>query len=289
MTDIVIHHCKLRVVRQDGWTWGPEPQRLLQSAMRTLPALLARQLAELWEDERDYEIAAPVRITIPVRMSELMAVDMEHTDSDTTLELPPLPALHSRLAQALRLTFLRDHFTPTETAHARATPVADSHELKAQMSPSEPQWSGTLLRLLLSWCEQGVLATRLELCTLPSLEAWYRSLCTTGRPITRRQYRSATRSTPPLAPRLARTLPAPAPHRDAMLRRWLLLAVETAHHLGVLPGDAVVQQALHQVFPLLHTRCRRLPPLRRLSSCMLLARGTPTPWKNHYLRLQIRQ
>ena len=51
MTDIVIHHCKLRVVRRDGWAWGPEPQRLLQSAMRTLPALLARQLAELWEDE----------------------------------------------------------------------------------------------------------------------------------------------------------------------------------------------------------------------------------------------
>src|SRR5262249_38330320 len=49
---------------------------------------------------------------------------------------------------------------------------------------------------------------------------------------------------------LASTLPAPPPHRAAMLRRWLLLAVAIAHHSRGLPGHAVGQQALHQVFPL---------------------------------------
>ena len=248
MADIVIHHCKLRIVRRDGWAWGPEPQRLLQSAMRMLPALLARQLEGLWEDGDDYEIAAPVRITIPVRMSELMAADVEHASSDSTLEDAPLSALHSRLAQALRLTFLRDHSPPAGTAHAGQLQSQKSRE-EMDMA-SELRWSSTLLCLLLSWYEQGVLATRLDLCALPPLEAWSESLCTMHSPSL-----AGVTAVPPeaidhLLRDLAPTIPDPTPNRAAMLRRWLALAVAIVHHLGALPGDAVVQQALHQVLPL---------------------------------------
>jgi hypothetical protein len=217
--------------------------------MRTLPSLLADQLASLWDDETDYEIAAPVRITIPIHMSELMAANVEHASSDSTLEVAPLSALHSRLAQALRLTFPRDHSAAAETVHAGQLQSPKSRMEEMDVSP-ELQWRGMVLRLLLSWYEQGVLATRLDLCALPPLEAWYRSLCTTHS-----QSLAGVTAVPPeaidhLLHDLATTLPAPTPNYAAMLRRWLALAVKIVHHLGALPGDAVVQRALDQVLPI---------------------------------------
>jgi hypothetical protein len=249
MVDIDIHHLTLRIVRHDGWSWGPEPQRLFQSAMRTLPELLARQLAELWDDEADYEIVTPVRITIPVRLHELLTVDATPTGSDSTLENVSLPSLHTRLAQALRSTVLGEHFTPAEMGHAeprqsRKVPVEQMHV------PPGFQRHGTLLRLLLTWYEQGVLAARLELCTLPSLETWCRSMYATGDQAPAGVTSVSPETLTHWLHDFAATLPAPATDRAAMLRRWLVLAVAITHGLGVHPGDAAVQQALQQILPL---------------------------------------
>jgi len=267
MVDIDIHHCKLRVVRHDGWAWGPEPQRLLQSVMRMLPELLARQLAELWDNEAEYEIAAPVRITIPVRLHELLAADAPPTGRDATLENVSLPAFHARLAQVLRSTLRGEHFTPAEIGHAESRP---SHKVPVEQLHIPPglQGYGALLRLLLSWYDQGVLAARLELCTLPSLETWCRSMWGTGD-----QVPAGVTAVPPetLSQWLhdfAATLSVPAQDRAARLRRWLFLAVAMTHALGVHPGDASVQRALQQILPLSGSDGDTSPP-----PSVLLSRG----------------
>src|SRR5262249_11475352 len=116
MATVVIHHCKLRIVRRHGWAWGAEPQRLLQSAVHILPELLARQLAGLWDDEVQSDITVPVCLTIPVRLSDLLAAHEAHTDPDLALDATPLPALHTRLVHTLRRAFLEDHPLPAEPA-----------------------------------------------------------------------------------------------------------------------------------------------------------------------------
>src|SRR5260370_36684914 len=72
MSDVLIHRCTLRVVRRGGWSWGPDPKRFLDQVMRTFPALLAKKLGAFLGDEVDREIAAPIRIRIPVRLGDLM-------------------------------------------------------------------------------------------------------------------------------------------------------------------------------------------------------------------------
>ena len=55
-------------VRVYGWSWGPEPRKLLQSAVNALPELIARELAGLWPDDAEIEIAArraPAAVRLP--------------------------------------------------------------------------------------------------------------------------------------------------------------------------------------------------------------------------------
>src|SRR5258708_38062366 len=73
MVDITIHHCTLRIVRHGGWSWGPEPRKLLQIAIKALPELLEAEIAKLWPDDVELEFAAPVSFSVPLRMAELMA------------------------------------------------------------------------------------------------------------------------------------------------------------------------------------------------------------------------
>src|SRR5215471_11854713 len=71
MPDILIHRCTLRVVRRGGWSWGPDPKRFLHEVMRSFPALLARKLQEFALVD-DREVAAPIRVHIPIRLGDFM-------------------------------------------------------------------------------------------------------------------------------------------------------------------------------------------------------------------------
>src|SRR5262249_45109810 len=175
MATVVIHHCKLRIVRRHGWAWGAEPQRLLQSAVHILPELLARQLAGLWDDEVQSDITVPVCLTIPVRLSDLLAAHEAHTDPDLALDATPLPALHTRLVHTLRRAFLEDHPLPAEPAPARQPRPLTSPSEPPLLSP-EMRRGTAVMCLLLSWHEQGVLSKTPALCYLPSLTPSYREV-----------------------------------------------------------------------------------------------------------------
>ena len=71
MDAIRIRHCRLRVVRHGGWSWGADPRRLVDQVTQRLPAWLAQALAEQLADCPPDLTMPQLRLRIPVRMSEL--------------------------------------------------------------------------------------------------------------------------------------------------------------------------------------------------------------------------
>src|SRR5437868_698106 len=116
MANITIHRCKLHIVRRGGWSWGPEPRKLLQSAVNALPELIARELAGLWPDDAEVEIAAPIRIRVPLSMSELLAAATMSYSDEATHPPSPRDALSVRIAHAIRATVEQEAIEPIELA-----------------------------------------------------------------------------------------------------------------------------------------------------------------------------
>lgn len=62
---ITVHRCVVRVVRQGGWSWGPDPRNLVQQVLDALPDLLAERFDEqLAGDGPDVEIREPVQVSV---------------------------------------------------------------------------------------------------------------------------------------------------------------------------------------------------------------------------------
>ena len=63
------------MVRHGGWSWGPQPQRLVDQVLAALPGLIAERLADLAPDDasEDVEITEPVRITVSLPLADLLS------------------------------------------------------------------------------------------------------------------------------------------------------------------------------------------------------------------------
>lgn len=66
MTDVVVRHCVVRVVRRGGWAWETTPQRLVDRVIAALPQLIDGYLDGLSVPDGDVEITEPVRIAVRV-------------------------------------------------------------------------------------------------------------------------------------------------------------------------------------------------------------------------------
>jgi hypothetical protein len=290
VAEVFIHHCKLRIVRRDGWSWGPEPRRILQTAIRRLPELIARRLENLWPEGADFEIAAPVRISVPVRMSELLAAGESLTVELPAKDHPPHSALSARLEQAVKAAFEAvipaSHETGPaatliiapgafdaapgsfgETAFARPINMGSRNPSAESASLCGEAW----LSLILSWREQGALAARLELLSPTMLETWHRKLLAFDN---RQESESSPDSSPaverllteifdelsPVAKRRSAVSPQQsgaansdsvmASERVAVLRRRILSLVELTARSNAMPGSRHVQEILDRAFPL---------------------------------------
>ncbi|HMG72001.1 MAG TPA: hypothetical protein VK582_00755 [Pyrinomonadaceae bacterium] len=176
MADINIHRCTLRIVRHGGWSWGPEPGKLLQSAIKALPDLLSNELSKLWEDDVELEFTAPISFRIPLRIAELAAV----TDAGRHLvstQTSTLQALGERVGQAARKALVGER----PVTGAAPEPEAQSTIDQAIYLEREDSNESAVFGVLRSWRRAGVLSRRLAAFSQTDLEAWLNRLIQNAR------------------------------------------------------------------------------------------------------------
>src|SRR5262245_47115839 len=71
MPDVVIHRCRVRVLRRGGWSWGPTPRELVNEVLRWLPQVLAARFGAETAEAGDTEIHELMRIIIPLKRDAL--------------------------------------------------------------------------------------------------------------------------------------------------------------------------------------------------------------------------
>lgn len=186
MTEIVIHRCSLRVVRRDGWSWGPQPKRLLERAMEALPELIASRLGEIWPDDESREIAAPVRITVPVTIDELASVGFENTATGRAAD-GRSSVVASKISQAFRSALIPGQLISSETETDLSDSISEretetdltdsiSSRIKKSLASVDGIPMSGVIEMLFRWHKDGVLAERLRQFSFSSLEAWQRAL-----------------------------------------------------------------------------------------------------------------
>ena len=250
MPDVTIHRCTLRVVRRGGWSWGPDPRGFAQHAARVLPELLEKALAGMFpgvsgEDE-DREIAAPVRIRIPVRMSELaMDAASQHPARPGTTAST---SLNQRVESALRaaLGLSSEPSTPPQPNGA-SSPVPSRF---AEEPPLNRSTEGEALpRLLLAWHEHGVLERRLAMLPLEQIETWHGRLWSDShRPVSPSPDVELVSQIEDLVS--ARAAISESTHRAAVLRRRILIAIQSAATLSLAPTHPSLWRTLDRLLPL---------------------------------------
>ena len=282
MADVTIQRCTLRIVRHGGWSWGPEPRKLLHSAINALPELLARELSKLWKDDVECEIAAPLKIAIPISIVELIAASQSAQHAEPTYaSSTTMQTICSRIGtaarQALGLGYEQvDHqfaeavanksgITPASLGRSRAVEVDavnNSRIAAARATPSRavgtteeifPDSSpGTaILQVLLSWRTSEQLLQRLADFSPAALEAWHARLMAIE------DFRIGVPSVPEetirtLVEQSAQLLPSAVGNRAAALRRRLAVLVEVMARLNLLSCPRLLCSIVDQTFPLSH-------------------------------------
>ena len=260
MPDILIRHCTLHIVRRGGWSWGPDPAKLVQNAVGIIAELLERKLPEFWSDDEDFEIAAPVRIRVPVRLHELLGVPSEYLDYSSS----PTSALDERFERAIEVAFapfVASFVSPS----APSEPDEDLRESYAATEQtrlgSDHIPGGSIQRVLLSWHERGLLEAYLAAFSLQALEVWHRRLLeASGASLPGvvssspeefiEQIRGIMNDLKENPLVIRGELTDRPPDRAAQLRYRLQAAVEVAARLGIAPHHPAVLKALDRTFPL---------------------------------------
>lgn len=252
MSSVLIHNCALRVVRHGGWSWGPDVERLLQAALRGLPDLIGRRLAAIWTDGMDVEINRTVRIDVPVRVMELIALGAKF------VELPDVPGgaaatLEARIDQAVKASFAPDRAPADSVVAPSALPSGPAALASAEPHPGFAQQlsQNAMANLLASWSHGDGLAARLLLFSESSLETWYASLASKAHGL--------SRATPPASGSTASIdtsvrsvrdslgIPASASaDRAALLSARLVLAAVASGKLSLPPDDPSLIQSVER-------------------------------------------
>ena len=165
MTRVEVRSCTVRVVRRDGWSWGPDPRQLLDGVLAAVPMLIADALASAVPAGAHGHVTRPVRIRVPISRAQLQALSRGGPAARSGSSRPAIrSALEPVLAAALRAELDR-----TDVLHSPSEPDAIT---------AAPQQSAgsSVLALLLRWHGQGVLADLLSRLPGPVLLSWHNAL-----------------------------------------------------------------------------------------------------------------
>jgi hypothetical protein len=248
MTEILIHHCTLRIVRRGEWSWGADPKRLVDNVVATFPALLARKLAELWPDADEREFAMPVRLRIPVRLSELWSVIVGGSANFRDEELRVHASLERQLESSLRAAFGVEGaprpsepqgFSGVETEFAQTVALSPAENIDAVQA------------LLLRWSEEGALDRRLAMLTEEQIAAWHSVIWRDPvTPVVGGE--AATLDLMARVDHFVQARVAALPHIDPAdrLRLRLLIASDAAARHGLPMSHALLRRALARFLPI---------------------------------------
>ena len=164
-SDIIVRRCTVRVIRHGGWSWGPQPRRLVDQVLAALPGLIAERLGELApEGAADIEITEPVRIAVSLTLADLLAGRFDpRQHAAVAVEPLPVPSLVTEPAP------------PQFAIHPYRTPLLE--QLPANLARSQRL---TLAEFLSGLAERGELTPILALLPVTTLEAWYQTLAFSG-------------------------------------------------------------------------------------------------------------
>lgn len=73
---VTIRRCVLRVRRHGGWSWGPDPDGLLNAATQALPQLIAKHVGEVTNRRATgtHRIVTPLRLRVTTTLEQLAAL-----------------------------------------------------------------------------------------------------------------------------------------------------------------------------------------------------------------------
>jgi hypothetical protein len=214
-----------------------------QDAVRVLPELLAKKLSALLPDDDELQIAAPVRIRLSLKMSELSDAAASVSSPDPAQSGTPFSStLDDRIETALRAALgLVQSPPPGRQASRPEHSIVDNLDVASFDDRSSE--ASALDRLLLAWHEQGVLERRLAVLSSQQLEIWHRRL--------RRNKETATVAEIDAAmmqriEALVLAYPPWPPSHDVVkhLRRQIVIVLAVAAKLGLPPGSGELWRVL---------------------------------------------
>jgi hypothetical protein len=185
-TDIVVRRCSVRVVRHGGWSWGPQPQQLIEQVIAALPSLIADHLGELpGNGMPDVEITEPVQIAVSLQLTDLLAdrfdpiqqlVITGNAESAPSPKSAPEPSPDSRSRSAIGSLAGSSRDTQLEAATA-AEGLREAPSLDYASSSASAFFQPTTLVEFLTWLfDRNELDDFLVLLPVGTLETWYQAL-----------------------------------------------------------------------------------------------------------------
>ena len=244
MPDVTIHRCTLRIVRHGGWSWGAAPNTLLQSAIKVLPELIARELGQYWTEEDDHEIAAPVHISIPIHLNELLAIGSAASHARDFNYDSEFSVVGQRINSAVRAALVDKCALPEGDAESVTTT-----RVREEVEQLRSRLESFVVEVLRAWQQQGVLAQRLAVFSAVALEAWHEYLVKQSNAA----IEFASEKIDAIASSIVeslRLMPLAAPTREGILRRRLIVIAEVLARFDLARCPAMVLSKLDEVIPL---------------------------------------
>lgn len=237
MVDIVINRCTLRLVRHGGWSWGPNPHKLREAATKLLPELIARKLADLFEDDEDIEITQPVRLAVKVKLADLLCNSGAFTAEGSKQSGTWVTTLNKQLEKTVAATTATGKsVTP---ALLQPMPSRKLHRTALTMSKVTP------LSVLLNWRNEGSLDRMLSGFNPAALSLWHNVIFS-------QSPQTGTEQAEPilaLAREIAATFKDPSAERETWLRLRITVAVEIVARQRTGLSGALLRRVLDQVLP----------------------------------------
>ncbi|MEZ6134608.1 MAG: hypothetical protein R3C53_06840 [Pirellulaceae bacterium] len=157
-----IRHCTLRICRHGGWSWGADPNRLMQLATDALPSLIAMHLESLLASSSNPVSIGQLSIRVATNLCELSSLPSERSaDLNST-------TLSKRISTQCQSAFISQ--TDVNILNSQTTRL-NAVETDPSLGACQAS-SNNCLELLMRWHQHGSLVQLLDHFSIPSLSKW---------------------------------------------------------------------------------------------------------------------